>query len=100
MPQLEEEQGNVVNLRDFFKLCLDKWYWFAISVVVCLSIGAFYVMKTTATYERSALIQIRDDKHGGSLNNEFANAAALAVGNNEPASAYSPLFLYGGVGLR
>ena len=30
-------------------------------------------------------------------NNEFANAAALAVGNNEPASAYSPLFLYGGV---
>lgn len=33
-------------------------------------------------------------------NNEFANAAALAVGNNERASAYNPLFLYGGVGLR
>ncbi len=33
-------------------------------------------------------------------NNKFANAAALAVGNNEPAVAYNPLFLYGGVGLR
>lgn len=33
-------------------------------------------------------------------NNEFANAAALAVGNNDLAAAYNPLFLYGGVGLR
>lgn len=32
-------------------------------------------------------------------NNKFAHAAALAVGNNEPAEAYNPLFLYGGVGL-
>lgn len=32
-------------------------------------------------------------------NNKFAHAAALAVGNNKPAEAYNPLFLYGGVGL-
>lgn len=32
-------------------------------------------------------------------NNKFAHAAALAVGNNKPADAYNPLFLYGGVGL-
>lgn len=32
-------------------------------------------------------------------NNQLAHAAALAVGNNEPAAAYNPLFLYGGVGL-
>ncbi len=72
----EEGSANAVNLMDFFKLCISKWYWFAISLFVCLSIGAYYVMKTAPTYQRTALIQIRDDKHGGSLNNDFANTFA------------------------
>lgn len=72
----EDGATNAVNLKDFLKLCISKWYWFVISVFVCLSIGAFIAMRTTPTYQRTALIQIRDDKHGGSLNNDFANTFA------------------------
>ena len=72
----EDGATNAVNLKDFLKLCISKWYWFVISVFVCLSIGALIAMRTTPTYQRTALIQIRDDKHGGSLNNDFANMFA------------------------
>ncbi len=71
-----EESANSVNLTEFFKQCLDKWYLFVISVAVCLGIGAYHVMRTAPVYQRAALIQIRDDKHGAPLNNDFANTFA------------------------
>lgn len=71
-----ETSASAVDLKDFFKQCLDKWYWFIISVAVCLGIGAWHVMRTTPVYQRAALIQIRDDKHGAPLNNDFANTFA------------------------
>ncbi|MDE7386388.1 MAG: polysaccharide biosynthesis tyrosine autokinase [Muribaculaceae bacterium] len=72
----EQQEASSVNLRLFFKQCLDNWYWFLISIVVCLGIGAFYLMKATPTYESTALVQIRDDKNGAPLNSDFANTFA------------------------
>lgn len=73
---VSDDAVSAVNLKDFFKQCLDNWYWFVISVAVCLGVGAYHVMRTAPVYQRSALIQIRDDKHGGTLNNDFANTFA------------------------
>ncbi|MDE6402494.1 MAG: hypothetical protein K2K86_01655, partial [Muribaculaceae bacterium] len=72
----EQQEASSVNLRLFFKQCLDNWYWFLISIVVCLGIGSFYLMKATPTYESTALVQIRDDKNGAPLNSDFANTFA------------------------
>lgn len=73
---LEEEGASRINLLDLYKECVSKWYWFVISVGVCLAIGLYYVMKTPPSYQRTALIQIRDDQHGAPLNNDFANTFA------------------------
>lgn len=74
--EAELQESGSINLRIFFKQCLDNWYWFLISIIICVGLGVFYVMKTTPTYESTALIQIRDDKNGAPLNSDFANTFA------------------------
>lgn len=48
---------------DFKKLLgtiLSKWYWFIISVVVCVSVAAFYIVKQTPVYTRTATLLIKE----------------------------------------
>ncbi|MCM1449256.1 MAG: polysaccharide biosynthesis tyrosine autokinase [Clostridiales bacterium] len=91
MLSADEDSGKSINLADFFKLCLANWYWFAISIFVCLAFATLSVMRTTPTYQRTAMIQIRDDKHGGSLNNEFANSFADLGVFSSSADIYNEL---------
>lgn len=48
------------NFKDFLNICLSKWYWFIISVVICLGIGVFYILKTPNVFTRTATIQIKE----------------------------------------
>ena len=48
------------NLRDFLVRCLSKWYWFIISVVLCLGVAVYYIVKTPKIYTRSATVLIKE----------------------------------------
>ena len=48
------------NFRDFLFRCLSKWYWFVISVAICLAAAAFYIVKTPKIYTRSATVLIKE----------------------------------------
>ena len=70
MPQ--EENG--IQLKDILSFCLRKWYWFVVSVVLCLGIAAFYILKTPKTYSRSAQVMIKSDRQGRSIaDQQFAD---------------------------
>lgn len=87
----DEESAKSINLKEFFNLCIANWYWFAISVFLCLAVATLHIMRTAPTYQRSAMIQIRDDKHGGTLNNEFANSFADLGVFSSSADIYNEL---------
>ena len=53
-----EVQG--FNIRDFIFKCLSKWYWFVISVVVCIGAAAYYLYKAPKIYTRSATVLIKE----------------------------------------
>ena len=58
------------DLKNFLYICLSKWYWFLISLAVCMGIGYFYLLKQPNIYTRSADVMIKTSRNsGGSSSN-------------------------------
>ena len=78
-PQEEE-----FNLREFFHRCLSRWYWFVISLVVCLLAGLYIVLTTVPVYHSSAELQIKSDTRGRSIDNsnEFGEMGLFTTRTN------------------
>ena len=55
----DEEEG--INLRDFFVKCFTRWRWFVVSLVICLGLGAYYVLRTPKVYTRMASVMVKDE---------------------------------------
>ena len=66
----QNQQEEVVQLKDLFYKCMSKWYWFVISAVVCLGVAVFYVLKTPPVYTRSAEIMIKTNSRGRSISSD------------------------------
>lgn len=63
-----------LRLQEYLFLCLQHWYWFVISITVCMAIGYIYVKRTAPIYRKSASILIKTDSQGRSTS---ANAAVF-----------------------
>lgn len=60
----QEENSSEFNLGLILHHFLLNWKLFAISVVVCLCVAAFYIYNSTRVYQVSAKILIQDDEKG------------------------------------
>ena len=59
------QNNDFLQIKDFVSLCLSRWYWFVISVVVCLGIAFAYLLSQPSVYTRTADILIKDNEKGG-----------------------------------
>ena len=48
------------NFRDFLGRCLTRWYWFVISVVICIAAATYYIVKTPKIYTRTSTVLIKE----------------------------------------
>ena len=55
----EEESG--ISIRDIVFMVISNWYWFAISVFLCLVVSAFVYKSRPKTYSAQATIMVRDE---------------------------------------
>ena len=82
--QIVEEKTQEVVLKDWIYMCLNRWYWFLISIVIMLAGAMFYILKTAPVYQRSAKILVKADKSGGSTMNvsDFTDVGLLSTNVN------------------
>lgn len=71
---VEEQSSNGVDLQDILFHCLRKWYWFVLSVLLCVSLGVLQILRTTPVYTRTATLLIKntDSKSRGSVEQQLS----------------------------
>ena len=68
-----------ITIQDLFYLCLNKWHWFVISLVLCLGVATFYLLRTPSVYVRTASILIKDDSKGKSSSADMESFSDLGL---------------------
>ncbi len=72
-----------LKIKDLLWLCLSRWYWFVISLVICCSLGVYYILRTSPVYERSTQLLIKDDRLGGTAGGDVG-ASFSGIGFLQP----------------
>ncbi|MBR4714726.1 MAG: hypothetical protein IKP34_00945, partial [Bacteroidales bacterium] len=82
-PNVSQENENSLNIRDLIFIVINNWYWFVISVFVCLVIAAFVYKSKPKTYSANAQVLLRDESgnKGYKSQNMDAIFANMGMGN-------------------
>lgn len=94
------EEVSDFNLKDFFKICLTKWWWFAICLCFSVGIALFYVYRKQPEYLRydQILVNEQDSKGGvGEISNAFSSMGLFSKKTNvynELLTVTSPSVMY------
>lgn len=88
------------SLKEIFRLCLIRWKWILLSLLITVGAATAYLMITPVEYKRSASILIKEsDKPGASLAQDIGGFADMGLFSkstnvhNELVSLRSPATL-------
>lgn len=72
------------SLRDLWILSITHWHWYVISVVLCMLMASYYILKTPKVYSRKAYIEVKEDdsKRGSSIMKRISSAADFGMIDN------------------
>lgn len=98
-PNNETEISNF-NIKNFLKICIHRWYWFAVCLVVAVGIGLFYIYTRQPKYERYEQILVNEQESNGGLediSNAFSTLGLFSKNTNvynELITMISPAIMY------
>ena len=74
-PHISAPEENI-DLRALLEKYLKKWYWFVISVTVCVGIALAYLVRAIPQYNVQTTLLLRDDKASNPMS-QFAMLEGL-----------------------
>lgn len=82
---MQEQQNETVRIQDILSVCLSKWKWFVLSVVLCLGAATLYILTTPPTYTRNTALLIKEDSNGksASFSSELNSFADMGLFSNK-----------------
>ncbi len=84
------------SLLAFFKVCVEKWKWFLVSVLLICAIGVLYILRQQPEYTRTMSLLIKDQDSGGGaadIASAFSSLGLVSSNtnvNNELITLVSP----------
>lgn len=77
----QKRSADNINIKELLNYFLSKWYWFVISVAVCVAFASYKLMKTQPVYARTITVLFKtEDSGGGTL--AMPDLSALGINNN------------------
>ena len=69
--------NQTMTIESFFKACLDKWKWFAVSVATTLILAIIYLVITPPKYTKTAQVLVKEEGGMGSIMGQLGGLAEL-----------------------
>ena len=88
------------NIKEFIRICLNKWYWFAFCLIFAVGISLFYIYRKQPEYKRYEQILVNDQDSGGGIGEVSSAFSSLGLFSknsnvyNELLTITSPAILY------
>ena len=93
------QSDDFLRIQDLLYLCLMKWQWFVLSLVVTVGIATVYLLRTPAVYTRTASVLIKEDSKGKSVSSDLESFSEFGLFqsstnvNNELVTFQSPALM-------
>ena len=93
------QQDDFLRIQDLLYLCLARWKWFVLSLMVTIGVATVYLLRPPAVYTRTASVLIKEDSKGKSVSSDlesFSEFGLFQSGtnvNNELITFQSPALM-------
>ena len=93
------QPDDFLRIQDLLFLCLARWRWFVLSLVVTVGAATVYLLRTPAVYTRTASVLIKEDSKGKSVSSDLESFSEFGLFqsstnvNNELIAFQSPALM-------
>lgn len=79
---IEASAGVTPSLRDIASIAARRWYWFPISLLLCLGAALLYLSFAQPTYQRTATLIVNDTRKGAASEMTAFNDIIGGIGHS------------------